>query len=75
MWPFKTKPKLEAMPPQRIGFSQLDSTEYFHGNNRLSPDQWIETFALNTRVEGPISMGLPALGSSAEEAYSSAVYL
>ena len=75
MWPFKKKPKPEPPSPQRIGFSQIDSTEHFGDNERLGVEDWIATFPLNSRSPNPTSMGLPALGASDEETYRVAAYL
>lgn len=75
MWPFKKKPKVVSSPPQRVGFSQVDSTEHFGDNQRLGPDDWIDTFPLNSRIQQPTTMGLPPLGASDDDTYKIALYL
>jgi hypothetical protein len=75
MWPFRKKQKSAALSSQSMGFSQLDSTERFDDSERLGPEDWIETFALNSRIENPTTMGLPALGTGEDETYRVAAYL
>ena len=71
MWPFKKKqtPKAESLAPGSISFSQVDTTERFGDNLRLAPDEWIATIPLNTINENPESMGLPAVGATANEVF------
>lgn len=52
-----------------ISFSQLDITERFGDDQRLSPDEWIETTPLNASIPDPQGMGLPPPGATAEEVY------
>lgn len=68
IWPFSRK-QVEAAPEQPLQFSQVDSTERFGDDKRLGPDDWIQTFALNTRVPNPERMGLPPKGADAETVY------
>jgi hypothetical protein len=67
MWPFKKKE--ETMGAEPISFSQVDTTEQFGDNLRLTPNDWIDTVPLNTITNDPKSMGLPALGASDEEVF------
>jgi len=71
MWPFKKKqtPKAEPLPPGPISFSQVDTTENFGDNLRLSPDEWLATIPLNSITENPESMGLPAVSATADEVF------
>jgi hypothetical protein len=52
-----------------ISFSQVDITETFDDDQRLSPDDWISTVPLNATTKDPESMGLPPLGAAADEVY------
>lgn len=58
------------MPPGEIRFSQLDITETFGDNLRLTEDDWVETSPLNERVPDPVSKGLPASGADDETIYA-----
>lgn len=71
MWPFKKKqaPKAELFASEPISFSQVDTTEQFGDNHRLAPDEWIGTIPLNTITQDPESMGLPAVGTTADEVF------
>jgi hypothetical protein len=66
MWPFKRKPQFAERP---ISFSQVDFTESFADDERLGPEDWISTKALNARTKNPESMGLPSLAADADEVY------
>ena len=71
MWPFKKKPKPPAsMPPGEIRFTQLDITETFGDNLRLTEDDWVETSPLNERVPDPASKGLPPRGADDATTYA-----
>jgi hypothetical protein len=73
MWPFKKKPKhAEPFPPGPISFTQLDITETFSDNRRLSAEEWVSTVPLNERVADPKSQGLPTRGSDPEAVYATA---
>ena len=50
-------------------FSQVDTTERFGDDQRLGPDDWIETTPLNSMTNDPESMGLPPLGANENEVY------
>jgi hypothetical protein len=73
MWPFKKKQPRAAEPP--IYFSQLDITETFDDNQRLTPDDWIPTTALNSTMDDPQSMGLPPATAGADDLYRVAAEL
>ena len=53
----------------KIMYSQVDITERFGDNERLKPDDWIETVALNKRTPNPTETGLPAVNATDEEVY------
>jgi len=73
MWPFKKKPEdPETLPPGAVSFSQLDITETFADNLRLTQDDWVETTALNERIPDPETQGLPPRGASDEVVYAAA---
>ena len=61
--------KIETMPAEEIGFSQLDITENVDDNQNLGKDEWISTTPLNSRIPNPESAGLPAPGADADEVY------
>lgn len=64
MWPFKKKPKNSSqLPPGSISFSQLDLTETFGDNLRLTEEEWVQTSPLNERVPDPEAQGLPPKGA------------
>lgn len=56
-----------VMPPGDLLFSQLDTTPTFDDHLRLGPDEWVETFALNTTVPG--GAGLPPVDAGDDEIY------
>ena len=68
IWPFSRK-KAEAAPEPPMQYSQVDITERWGDNKRLGSDDWIQTFAANTLVPNPESMGLPTPGADAETVY------
>ena len=68
MWPFRKKPRPTAEPMQ-IRFSQLDITARFGDDERLGPDDWLETEPLNLEVADPESMGLPSTHAAAADVY------
>jgi hypothetical protein len=72
MWPFKKKSKAETqmMPPGQISYSQLDITESFGDNERLTPDDWISTVPLNTMTPNGQASGLPPADAADEEVYA-----
>jgi hypothetical protein len=71
MWPFKKKQlvKTQPFPPGPISFSQVDITERFGDNLGLAQEEWITCIPLNTITQDPESVGLPAIGASAEEVF------
>jgi hypothetical protein len=71
MWPFKkrTKPVTQMMPTDRTSFSQLDITESFGDNERLKPEDWIRTVALNKTTPNRQAMGLPRFDATDAEIY------
>lgn len=71
MWPFKKniRPVTQRMPTEQISFSQLDVTEAFGDNERLQPDDWISTTALNKTTPNGESMGLPPVDASDDAVY------
>ena len=73
MWPFKKKQKNpEPLPSGPISFSQLDITERFGDNLRLTAEEWIATVALNERIPNPQAQGLPPRGAGDEVIYATA---
>jgi hypothetical protein len=71
MWAFKKNqaPRAEPLPAGPISFSQVDTTEQFGDNLGLAQDEWITTVPLNTVIQDPESMGLPAIGARADEVF------
>ena len=69
MWPFKKKPAT-FLDPTSISFTQLDVTESFGDNSRLTEQAWIQTVPLNEQSEDPQSMGLPAREASPDAVYA-----
>ncbi len=61
--------KVDMMDPEAMSFSQLDVTERFDDNQKLSADAWITTIPLNATIEDPESAGLPSLDADSEEVY------
>lgn len=61
--------KIELMSPGKISFSQLDITEEFGDDQRLSKDDWIATTPLNARIPDPQTSGLPSPDVDPEEVY------
>jgi len=60
---------LEQVAPQEISYSQVDITETFDDQLRLSPDEWVETVPLNSMVDRPELQGLPPKTATPEEVY------
>lgn len=67
MWPFKRKKPNADL--ERIMYSQVDITESFGDNERLTPEEWISTNPLNASTDDPESMGLPPRGANPGEVY------
>ncbi len=59
-----------SVPPETIGYSQLDITENFGGNLHLKPDDWIKTLSLNANHPNPESVGLPSKDADVNQIYS-----
>jgi hypothetical protein len=74
-WKFATKPKVTMVDPQELRFSQLDITEQFGDQNRLTNEDWIATVALNSKTPDPVSRGLPSLSATPDEIYATAAKL
>ena len=55
--------------PQKVSYSQIDTTERFGDNLSMGPDDWLSTTPLNAQSPSPESMGLPPVGASPEETY------
>lgn len=72
MWPFnkKTNPEPRMMPPGEISYSQLDITENFGDNERLSPDDWISTVPLSKVTADGQASGLPPTDASDAVVYA-----
>ena len=58
-----------------FSYSQVDITERFGDNERLKPDEWIETVPVNKTAQEPEKVGLPPLGASADMVYEIAARL
>src|SRR5262245_7782599 len=69
MWPFKKK-RAKLVDTKSISVSQLDITERFGDNLRLTEQDWIQTIPLNERAEDPQSMGLPPRDASPDTVYA-----
>jgi hypothetical protein len=65
----RKQPLVQMIDPGKLSYSQLDITESFGDNERLSPDDWIATVALNTKVPDPVSSGLPPPSATEDEVY------
>lgn len=74
-WKFATKPKTTKVDPNEIRFSQLDITEQFGDQRRLTKEEWIATVALNSKMPDPVSRGLPPHSATLEEIYAAAAKL
>jgi hypothetical protein len=61
--------KVVQVAPQEISYSQVDITETFDDQLRLSPDEWVETVPLNSMVDRPELQGLPPKTATPEEVY------
>ena len=76
MWPFKKKQSSPGQVPVRaLSFSQLDTTEHFGDNLRLTENDWIQTTPLNELTPDPQAHGLPPRGASDETVYAVAARL
>ena len=77
MWPFNRKSRAEtrSVPLDQISYTQLDITERFGDNLTLSPEDWIETTALNSSVPDPESSGLPSTAAIEDEVFRIAAKL
>ena len=71
-WQFTNKQQSGDTP---WSFSQVDSTEGFEDDQNLDVDGWIPTTPLNKSIENPESMGLTAIGATADEVYRIASHL
>src|SRR5580704_4193452 len=79
MWPFVGRAidtivrvfrRKKAQPfTGSIQHSQVDLTERFGDDQRLGPDDWIETTPINRLDPDPESVGLPSLAAADEEVY------
>jgi hypothetical protein len=58
------------MNPDEISYSQLDITENIGDNERLEPEEWISTMALNAMTPASEANGLPPVGANEEQVYS-----
>lgn len=67
--------KIETMPTDVISYSQLDITEGFGDNLKLSVDDWMSTTPLNSSHSNPESVGLPSPSADVEEVYEIACKL
>ena len=65
----KKKPQPASLDPSSIRYSQVDITESFGDNLKLTPDQWIETSPLNKMTPNPEKQGLPAINATPDEIY------
>lgn len=61
--------KVIQMAPQDISYSQVDITETFDDQLRLSSEEWVETVPLNSMVDRPELQGLPSNKATPEEVY------
>jgi hypothetical protein len=71
----KNKKSSQQLDPATISYSQLDITERFGDNERLKPDDWIETIPINKRVKDPEKVRLPPLDANADRVYEIAAGL
>jgi hypothetical protein len=74
-WRHAAMPKVTKVNPGEMRFSQLDITEQFGDQNRLSKEEWIATVALNSKMPDPESRGLPPHSATVEETYAEAAKL
>ena len=58
-WRSTKEPKATTVDPREMKFSQLDSTERFDDRERLKPDDWLQTAALNLSIPPTEANGLP----------------
>ena len=69
MWPFKKK-RSKLVDPKSLSVSQLDITERFGDNLRLTEQDWIQTIPMNEQSDDPQSMGLPPRDASPDTVYA-----
>ncbi len=65
IWPSRKK----KQTPPVLMYSQVDITEAFGNDQRLSLDEWIVTVPLNATTSNPESMGLPPVNANADEVH------
>jgi hypothetical protein len=65
----RKQPSVQMVDPRKLSYSQLDITESFGDNERLGPDDWVSTIALNTKVPDPVDAGLPSPSATEDEVY------
>ena len=58
-----------SLDPSTFRYSQVDITESFGDNLKLTSDQWIETSPLNKMTQNPEKQGLPAISATPDEIY------
>jgi len=71
----KPQPEIRMMDPHEISYSQLDITESFGDNERLKPEDWIETVPINKMTPNAQASGLPPADASDDEVYAAGVRL
>lgn len=64
-----------VVDPNELQYSQLDITERFDDRERLKPDEWIQTTALNASIPHPEAHGLPPKDATPEVVYEVAAKL
>ena len=74
-WRNAKKPKVAMVNPNELRFSQLDITEQFGDQTRLTKEDWISTVPLNSKLADPVSRGLPAISATPDEVYATAAKL
>lgn len=60
----------QKIPPGEISYSQLDITETFGDNERLTPEDWIPTSPLNKMTSNGQASRLPADDATDEEVHA-----
>jgi len=71
----KRKQTPQKLDTGTISYSQVDITERFGDNERLKPEDWIETVAVNKNTKDPEKVGLPPLAANADQVYGIAARL
>jgi len=71
MWPFKK----DIKTTNSFTYTQVDITENFGDNQRLSSEEWIQTIPINSSIHNPEFSGLPPVNSSPERVYEIATKL